>query len=143
MIGLEEPKNVIPYFESLAVSKQPRAINLVSICIYGMLAAGLYCAFQFGIPYYRNWKVTGALADTKRDAGRFIPGTGDPREAPVMEDLRRRVVDIGIEDSALDIYFGADNRTLHVNYTVVITHPIGDPTIWVFRNTESIEPVGR
>jgi hypothetical protein len=111
--------------------------------MYAMLAAGLYCAFQFGLPYYRNWKVSGVLADTKREAGRFIPGTGDPREPSVMGKLRQQVVDIGIEDSGLDIYFGADNLTLHVDYTVVITHPIGDPTIWVFRNTESIEPVGR
>ncbi len=125
------------------MGNKPGAINVVSIIFYGGLAAGLYCAIQFGIPKYQDWKVSGALADTKREAGRFVPGTDDPREGPVLEDLRRRIVDIGVDDSELAIYFGVDNDTLHVDYTVIIKHPFVDPTVWEFSHSESIEPVGR
>ena len=111
--------------------------------MYAMLAAALYSGFQFGIPYYQNWKVGGVLADTKREAGRFIPGVGDPREEPVLNQLRGKIVEIGIDDPALRIYFGVNGDTLHVDYTVIIKHPIGDPTVWQFSHVETIEPVNR
>lgn len=125
------------------MSKQPRAINLVSVSMYAMLAAGVYCGIKFGIPYYKNWEVSGVLADTKREAGRFIPGTGDPREESVLGKLRQQVVDIGIDDPGLQIYFGVNDDTLHVDYTVIIDHPYFDPTVWEIRHEEAIVPVNR
>jgi hypothetical protein len=125
------------------VSKGPGSINFVSIILYGALAAGLYCAWQFGIPYYQGWRVDGALSDARREAGRFIPGVNDPREESVLGLLRKEVIDLGADEDTLQLYFAQDGKSLHAEYTIVINHPFGDPTVWNFHHQEPIVPVGR
>lgn len=124
-------------------NKEPRALNPVSVLMYVFVAAVLYGGWKYIPPYYQSYRVGSALGDVRRDAGRFIPGTGDPREGSLFEQLRRDVLDKGVDESTLSIYWGPENKSLHVEYTVMIHHLVGDPVEMNVHRQEKIVPVGR
>ena len=124
-------------------NRKPRAINPVSFLLYLALAAALYGGWKYIPPYYQSYRVGSALGDVRRDAGRFIAGTGDPREGSLLAQLRREVVGFGVDESTLAIYFGPDNESLNVEYSVMIHHWIGDPVEMKVHRREKIVPVGR
>lgn len=123
--------------------KQPRKLNFVSISLYLLLAVGLYSAWKYVPPYYKAKKVDGILGDVRRDAGRFVVGTGDPREGSLLATLRKEVLDVGVDEETLLIYFADDGQSLNVQFIEYVTHPIGETVELEFHRKETIVPVGR
>lgn len=123
--------------------KKPRAINFVSVVLGLLLATGIYSGWKYGPPYYRAKKVDGVLDEIKRDAGRFVVGTGDPREKSIIAHLQREVLDLGVDGSTLRIYFANDHESLHVEFTETVSHLIGGDMEWEFHRKQKIVPVGR
>ena len=108
-----------------------------------MAAVIIYGGWKYGPPYYRARQVGGVLDEIKRDAGRFVVGTGDPREQAILGQLRREVLELGVDESTLQIYFGNENKSLHVEFTETIHHIVGGDMEWAFHRQEKIVPVGR
>ncbi|MCP4444472.1 MAG: hypothetical protein GY811_03895 [Myxococcales bacterium] len=127
----------------MAKYKEPRSINFVSVGMFLLLAAVIYGGWKFGPPYYRARQVDKVLDEIKRDAGRFVVDTGDPREGAILQQLRREVLELGVDEGTLQIYFALDHKSLNVKFTEIIEHPIGDPMEWEFHRKQKIVPVGR
>lgn len=123
--------------------KQPSKLNVVSILMGLIVVAVVYGGWKYGPPYNRARNVSGFLRDMKRDAGRFIVGTNDPRETALMRNLREKVLGAGVDATTLRIYFSNEGRTLNVQFSELVTHPFGKSVELKFHRKESIVPVGR
>ena len=112
------------------MGKGPSSLNLVSLTMALGLAASAYCAWKFFPVYFMAWQVDHVLAD---GAARAYPVSkvGDvvargQSKNRLVEDLRREVVALGVNDPEMTLTLEMDSERVDVtcSYRAVIVHPV-------------------
>jgi hypothetical protein len=106
----------------MARYKRPRRLNVVSLLIFGALAAGVYAAVVFGPHYYRSYEVREILGDAASHlAARPGQDTYDLRYK-----VEQRIRAAGVEDPAVRVDFDVTEArvTALAEYEVIVEHPL-------------------
>jgi hypothetical protein len=117
--------------------KSPSSFNLVTVLVILGIAAAAYGGIKFGKVLWQGWKVDEALDEqkillTQADVARLDPGQRDATAADVIARSVEKLREMGIEDQPdqpIDVYYSEDFTTLHAEYKVVVTHPVGGSTV--------------
>ncbi len=106
----------------MAKYKQPKKFNPVSLFVLLAVAGAGYCVFQFGPPYWWQYKVKGTLKDAANRFSKWGPAVKDKTREQTLVKIRS----IGIEDRALQVHFRRSAGMVDVwaTYVVRIKHPL-------------------
>ena len=108
----------------------PRSFNIVTLLLLVCIGAAGYWVWKFFPVYFVGWQVDHVLADGASRSYKINrlnePGRSQARHE-LVEDLRRKVVDMGIADPemALDVEFRDEHVYITCDYSVVVQHPVG------------------
>ena len=109
----------------MAHYKEPRKFNWVSLPLYALLFAAVYCGFKFIPPYWRNMKVDEVVRSSVNEywaSTRHLSAKDCPPE--VRERLEKAVRELGVDDPKAEFIFEQDGPDLRVTarYDVVVPH---------------------
>ena len=112
--------------------RKPRSINLVSIGLVLLLAAGVYAGWKFIPVYYQAWKVDEILSELKNEASDLRTSTlsgasAGEFAAGICDRAVQRIHELGIIDQPdfpVRVEFSAGYADLIAHYRVVVTHPL-------------------
>jgi hypothetical protein len=117
----------------------PRRLNVVTILLLLGLAAGAYIGFKFGPVYWQRYKVDEVLTDIAfqaMDLRLATPAERAEEEVALVEKARGRILELGgIDADRLSVYFESDASLIHAEYSVVVHHPVLDPTELYFHRS--------
>jgi len=110
------------------MGKGPRRINPVSIFIVLVVVAGVYGAIKFVPIYLLNSKVDTILDEARYEAAQINQFSTDGARERILEDIRDKIIDLGIDERYLDVTFEDDLSYIYADYRVVVEHPFGKTT---------------
>ena len=105
------------------MGKGPRLINPVSILVILAIIGAIYAAVKF-------------LADAKHDAAQ-LDEYGGGRDK-LIEQVREKIIELGIEGDRLDVYLEDDLSYIHADYVIVVEHPFGKTTELEFERSVKV-----
>jgi hypothetical protein len=115
----------------MANYKQPRTFNWVSVPIYALLLALVYCGVKFVPPYWRNMKVDEVVRSAVNEYWSMTRGAASYDAPEELHDrIEKQIRELGVDDPKLDLIFERDGDDLRVtaNYAVVVPHWFVDRT---------------
>ena len=84
-----------------------------------------YGGYKYIPVYWQAQKVDEALSSVKWEASKINLIDSDKRENGILERLRLKVLELGVDERYLYVYFGDDYRSVHADYNVWVDHPFG------------------
>jgi hypothetical protein len=110
----------------MATYKQPRRFNWVSMPVYLVIAAAIYCGAQFGPHVWRNLTVDEIVRDAVNQYWYQTRGTS-ASEAPqeLREGVERKILAAAPDARDLELSFDRESTDLRVTarYHIVVKHP--------------------
>jgi hypothetical protein len=107
----------------------PRSFNIVTFLMLVCLAGAGYWIWKFFPVYFTAWQVDHVLSDGASRAykvNRLNEPARSQGKQDLVEDLRRKVVSMGILDPEMALEVELDGDTVYVtcDYSVVVQHPV-------------------
>ncbi len=121
------------------MGKGPRRINPVSVLTVAVFAAVIYAAVRFVPVYLDANKVDTILDEARHEASTLNEFSSDSAIERVTETVRDKILDLGVEDELLEVYFSDEMDALHADFTIVVQHPFGLSTSLDFERSVAIQ----
>ena len=114
------------------------SINPVTIVLTLVLIGAGYAGYKFIPPYWQAQQVDNQLSAAKWEASKLNLFDSADQAKVLVDRTREHLIELGIDERYLSVYFGADYTSLHADYYVFVTHPFGKTTTLEFRRSLSI-----
>jgi hypothetical protein len=124
---------------------KPRRFNVVSALLLLVALAAGYAGYKFVPVYWKARKIDQALDEIKMPATTFHRKPEEFRRTEGDKIIAKAIAtlyDMGVEDEddqPLQVWFEPDYSALNAKYKVIVTHPVGKPTVLVMERSRPID----
>lgn len=117
-----------------------RRVSPQTVVLGLLVAAAIYGAWKFVPPYIQKSQVAEVLEEYQYDAAKLdtFGFTTQRRERDLLTEVFNRIVEIGVDEDRLEVYFDMNYDVLTAEYSVVIHHPFGFQTTLDFTVEQTI-----
>lgn len=116
--------------------RKVRRINVVSVLLALLVAAGVYFGWKLIPVYYEAQKVDTVLAGYRRESAELEVHNDPKKEEAILDRIDSDLLELGIENPA--IYYSPDYTSLHVDYAVEVRFFFGKSTTLHFERSVEI-----
>ncbi len=115
-----------------------RNINFVSVILVVLFAAVGFVGWKLAPVFWQRAHVDTELAKIKFEASKIHLRESDDREVELLEQLQQGIIDLGVQEQHLNVYFSPDYTAIHADYSVVVTFPFDYQYHFDFQRQETI-----
>ncbi len=95
---------------------KPRNLNIVSVFLLLVVVAVGYLGWKLVPVAWQAASVDAELSAVQFEASTIRLSEYDPREEQLLERLRQAILELGVQDQRLTIYFSPDYTSVHADY---------------------------
>jgi len=112
----------------------------VAIVIATIAVLAIYLGIKLVPVWWQAREVDEAIESFQHDASMVSVREADHRDQQIVDDLFQKTVDLGVDESSLEVYWGPNYTSLHVEYTVEVGFPFGLHRSFHFHRHADVEP---
>ena len=100
-------------------------INWITMVIAVIAVLAIYLGVKLVPMWWQAREVDSEIESFRYDVLHLKRYETDPNEQRIADDLWEKVVDLGVDEETLQVYWGDDYSSLHVEYDVRMAFPFG------------------